>query len=242
MPYNDNQLDMLFGADEATRNAFLESVPEANRAELLQAVNDFKARKRPIPYDSSMDAGAGTTKPMEHPGMGTRLIRYLTERERQKQQRIQSNPIRELVSEVGNAAMPYSIGGLYRTVTGEERSPQALPDPTLAGMAKGITNVPLGVAKLGAEARDKYLTSVPSPADMVTAPFVKGPMEGSFNREVLTHTIAARNKIYNSLFNPSATGEGAGEMIATGGIGMLPEGVRGASYLKSLLMNTVRVS
>lgn len=238
MPYNDNQLDMLFKADEATRNAFLESVPEANRAELLQAVNDFKARKRPVPYDSSMDAGVGTTKPMEHPGMATRLIRYLTERERQKQQRIQSNPLKELVSRVGNAAMPYSLGGLYRTVTGEEKSPQALPDPTPAGMAKGITNVPLGIAKFGAEARDKYLPSIPSPADMVTAPFVQGrPMTGSFNREVLTPAIAARNKIYNSLFNPSATGEGAGEMIATGGVGMLPEGVRGASYLKSLLMN-----
>ena len=238
MPYNDNQLDMLFKADEATRNAFLESVPEANRAELLQAVNEFKARKRPVQYDSSMDAGVGTTKPMEQPGMATRLIRYLTERERQKQQRIQSNPLKELVSRVGNAAMPYSLGGLYRTVTGEEKSPQALPDPTPAGMAKGITNVPLGIAKFGAEARDKYLPSVPSPADMVTAPFVQGPMEGSFNREVLTPAIAARNKIYDSLFNPSATGEGAGEMIATGGIGMLPQGIRGASYLKSLLMNT----
>ena len=94
------------------------------------------AEGSPTPqFNSSMDAGVGSTRPMEQPSKLKQLFQYLTERERQKQQRLQANPVCEIVRGVGNAAMPYSLGGITRTITGEETSPGFMPDPTPARIA-----------------------------------------------------------------------------------------------------------
>ena len=197
------------------------------------------AEGSPTPqFNSSMDAGVGSTRPMEQPSKLKQLFQYLTERERQKQQRLQANPVREIVRGVGNAAMPYSLGGITRTITGEETSPGFMPDPTPARIVKGVVNAPLGAAKFATEANERFLPGLPTPADIAVSPFTEGPVQGSFNREILTPSIKGVNRVFDENFNPSITGEMIGETIATGGVAPLKTGIAASGRLKALLMGT----
>lgn len=173
-------------------------------------IDPYDAISKPVepagadPYDAiSSVAGAPPEAKPEESGIVGWVKGKVAENEARRREALK-NPLKSLVSGVGNTSLPVPMPGTVvrqlREATGNTTPfavEQFLPDPTVAGVAKGVTNLPI---KAGQIVGHTY--------DAATG----GNGQGLASDRVANWVDNA----YRMNFQPSQTGELAGEMLLPG--------------------------
>lgn len=126
------------------------------------------------------------------------LARSLVAREVAKQAKLQKQGlVQGALSAAGNTPVGMTPGGIYRAATGAETSPSWLPDPTVASMVKGASDINVGGAQLAANVLNRLL-----------------PGQTTANLKDKSNRAATDvEQYYRQNYNPSVVGELQGAAI-----------------------------